>query len=212
VFRAAADAEGSPVRRRPVVLNALADEFSLHDALARHGLALPPEPDSRLDPLDRRRETASGTPLLPDDLVAIALDHHVRSVIRNSAGVVIDYGRKRRLFTGPAREAALLTVQRCSRNGCSVPARHCQVDHLQGWVGGGRTDQDNACPTCQHDNRAKHELGLMVRRTPEGYLNWYRRDGSYLGPVGRRRFPDEYEIECRFRERVADLLAHAPPR
>lgn len=211
VFRSAGLADGSPVRRNPVVLDVISDEFSYLEALSRHGLALPPEPSPRHDLLDRRRETASGTPLLPDDLIAIALDEHVRGLVVNSAGVVIDYGRTHRLFSGPAREAALLTATRCSRNGCSLPARYCQVDHMDGWVGGGRTDQANAAPTCQHDNRAKHELGLVVRRTPEGYLNWYRRDGSYLGPVGRRRLPDEYEIERRIRERIAALRRPNPP-
>jgi hypothetical protein len=210
VFRASAGAEGSPVGAAPVVLNVVADELSMRDVLARHQLAIPPDVDELADALHRRRrETADGTPLLADDLVTIALDQHVRGVVVDEAGTVIDWGRKRRLFTGPAREAALLMARRCSRPGCTIHGRHCQVDHLLGWGDGGLTDQANAGAVCSHDNRAKHDLGITVRRTPEGYLNWHRADGSYIGPVGRRRRPDDEEIARHIRARLA---SDRPPR
>jgi hypothetical protein len=213
LFRSAAGAEGSPVQAAPIVLNVITDHLSARDALARHHLALPPDPDeldAALALHQRRSETASGAPLLADDLVAIALDHHVRGVIVDSAGVVTDWGRKRRLFTGPAREAAMLAARECTRDGCLVHGRHCQVDHLREWKHGGRTDQTNAGAACAHDNRAKHALGITVRRTPDGYLNWHRRDGTYIAPVGRRRQPDDEEITRRIRDRVAALPRRAP--
>lgn len=212
MIRAAAGADGSPAQAAPVVLDVVADELSLLDALAHHDLAVPPDVDEMTDRLAaRRRETAAGVPLLRDDLVAIALDHHVRGVICDRSGVVIDWGRKRRLFSGPAREAALWNVRSCSRPGCAVQGRHCQVDHLQGWEQLGGTDQANAGGMCSHDNRAKHALGISVRRTPEGYLNWHRADGTHIAPVGRRRLPDEEEITRHIRERAAALRPNAPP-
>jgi hypothetical protein len=83
----------------------------------------------------------------------------------------------------------------------------CQVDHRRGWSDGGRTDQDNADGYCSHDNRKKHELGIIVKRSSSGYINWHRRDGTYLGPVGRRRHPDDDELAARARQRLAALVA-----
>ena len=213
MLRSAAGAEGSPAEAAPVVLNVVADELSVLDALSRHELAVPPDVQEMADRLARRRrETAAGVPLLPDDLVTIALDHHVRGVVWDGAGVVVNWGRLRRLFTGPARDAAMLDVRSCTRPGCSIRGRHCQVDHLREWGDQGRTDQDNAGGACSHDNRAKHALGITVRRTPEGYLNWHRADGSYIAPVGRRRHPDQEEITRHIRQRATALRANAPPR
>ncbi len=209
--RSSASAEGSPVAAAPVVLNIIADELTVRHDLALHGLAQIPDDSDRGDIDLRRRETADGTPLIPDDIVLAALDGHVRRVVRDSAGVVIDWGRKRRLFSGPAREAAMFSATGCTRPGCLVHRRFSQVDHLREWDDGGRTDQNNAGPACQHDNRAKHALGIEVRRTPDGYLNWHRRDGTFIAPVGRRRHPDEQEIDERIRKRVAALRPNAPP-
>jgi hypothetical protein len=135
------------------------------------------------------------------------LNEHIRHVVVDSAGTVTNWGRQRRLFTGAAREAALFRVRRCERIGCAVPRRGCQVDHRQSWHHGGRTDLDNADGCCSHDNRAKHELGIVVKRSPNGYLNWHRRDGTYLGPVGRRRYPDDAELAARARRRLAAPIA-----
>ena len=205
MLRSAANAEGSPVAAAPVLLNILVDEFTHRHDLASHGLAIAPDEGERPDIGLRRRETADGSPLTPDDIVLASLDGHIRRVVLDSAGVVIDWGRKRRLYTGPAREAAMFSATGCTRPGCLVHGRFSQVDHLRGWEEGGETDQDNAGPACQHDNRAKHALGITVRRTPDGYLNWHRRDGTFIGPVGRRRLPDEREIDDLARKRVAAL-------
>ena len=70
--------------------------------------------------------------------------------------------------------------------------------------------REKAGPACQHDNRAKHALGMKVRRTPDGYLNWHRRDGTFIAPVGRRRHPDEQEIDDLIRQRAASLRPSAP--
>jgi len=47
------------------------------------------------------------------DMVIAAATGHVRRVVLDSAGVVVDTGRKQRLFTGPLREAVLDSGRRC---------------------------------------------------------------------------------------------------
>ncbi len=71
--------------------------------------------------------------------------------------IAIELGRKRRLFTGSAREAVLLMATRCDFLGCDVPGAHTQIDHLDEWErDGGSTDPVNAGLGCGGHNRAKH--------------------------------------------------------
>ena len=91
------------------------------------------------DPLRRRSETVNGTLVHPAEILAAALIGHVRRVVYDSAGTVIDLGRKRRLFTGAAREAVMLQSARCMWPGCDVAAGRCQADHLEPWSTTGST-------------------------------------------------------------------------
>ena len=53
----------------------------------------------------RRCSTLSGKPIDPHDALGAALIGHVRRVVFDSRGVVVDMGRTSRLFTGTARQA-----------------------------------------------------------------------------------------------------------
>ena len=97
----------------------------------------------------------------------------------NPAGLVVDYGRKRRLFTGAAAHAARLSTPCCAHRGCSIPARRCDLDHLHDWHHHGPTDQDNSAPRCPRHHRAK-QLGFRVRRDPTGHWHTYRPDGTEI--------------------------------
>jgi hypothetical protein len=148
----------------------------------------PAEPDELMV---ERIESSSGVTLAPDDVIAACLSGVVRRVVIDSASVVVDAGRKRRLFTGVARELALLLWQRCGHLGCTVGADQCQVDHMDEWdADGGATDQSNARPRCDTHNPFKSKHRLRSVRDPNGYIVDYRRDGTPMLPVGRRP-PDE---------------------
>lgn len=88
-----------------------------HDDVAertrQHGLVPFPDDLADVDASKRRCETDTGIDLLPDDVVRASLQGHLRRVVMNSAGVVIEMGRKQRLFIGAAREAAKLMATSC---------------------------------------------------------------------------------------------------
>ena len=140
-----------------------------------------------------RCETTNGTPLHPHDVLRAALAGHVRRVVVDAQSVVIDMGRKARLFTGPAREAAKLLVRRCDHAGCDLPEDFCEVDHVVEWVDLGTTDQINAGVDCGHCNREKHRKKLTRRRSVHGQVFTIRPDGTIILSVGARppTFPDE---------------------
>ena len=140
-----------------------------------------------------RCETSRGTLLHPHDVLRATLAGHVRRVVVDARSVPIDMGRKQRLFTGAAREAAKLLVRRCDHAGCDLPDDFCEVDHVVEWNDGGPTDQDNGGVECGHHNRLKHRRRTATRRDIHGRRYTIRRDGSIILPVGARppTFPAE---------------------
>jgi len=88
--------------------------------------------------------------------MAAMLWGQVRRVVVDSAGVVINMGRRQRLFRGNAREAVLLQSSRCVVAGCATPIRRCEADHLTEWGRHGHTDGPNGAPVCGRHNRLKN--------------------------------------------------------
>jgi hypothetical protein len=164
---------------------------------------------------DLRCETTSGVPLHPHDVLRAALAGHVRRVIVDGAGVAIDMGRRRRLFEGPAREAARLLVLRCEHPGCELPADLCDTDHADEWTDGGPTDQQNARVRCGTHNADKTTHRWRSERATNGRTYTVRADGTVMLPVGVRppTFPSEDDpddierLEHLARQRAAALRA-----
>ncbi|MEM7141521.1 MAG: DUF222 domain-containing protein [Actinomycetota bacterium] len=153
--------------------------------------AVPP-PFEPTDP-SRFSRTLDGTYVNPAEVVARSFVDHVRRVVVDAAGVVIDLGRRSRLFTGSARDAALLGEVSCYWTGCWVPASACQVDHLLPWEHEGRTNPGNGAPACGTHNRIKQQ-GFHAWRSPTGEWHLTRPDGTPV-PDHRThwyREPDAY--------------------
>jgi hypothetical protein len=187
IFRRAANAPDGSGRRTNVTVNIVVDERTNTEALVAHGLA----PTSALEdvadpgPAGRRCETSAGTPVHPDDVLAATIYGHIRRVVLDSAGVVTNMGRRRRLFTGAAREAAQLSARRCSRRGCTVPAELCDIDHVHEHAKGGATDTINGDPECNGHNRQKNRGYSTIRDPRTGRVVHYRPDGTPMKPAGR---------------------------
>ncbi len=174
VFQAAATGEGSV--RVPTV-NIVCDQATFEEHLAHAAGGAAPRP---ADPnaTGRRCETPDGVPVDPRDAVVAALLGYVRRVVTDSAGVVVDAGRRRRVFTGALREVVWIQGTQCLWPGCGLPGR--QQDHTVGWAHQhGTTDPANAGPVCGHHNRWK----------TRGYATW--RDDDGVWHVGR---PDGTEL------------------
>ena len=89
--------------------------------------------------------------------------------------VVLDLGRRERLFSASQRLALRVQHPTCTADGCRVPAAWCQAHHKLGWhpkVPGqkrGRTDLANGTLLCGRHHR-------LVDRP--GYQTSYRSDGT----------------------------------
>jgi hypothetical protein len=136
-----------------------------------------PEPELPELPLDMQRcETSTGIPVTPAEVMLAAIHGRVRRVVFDSAGVVVDYGRLRRLFEGAMREAVMLHSRTCIFPGCERPATWCQADHLTPWQQQGPTSTVNGGPTCAKHNQIRNR-GFDVWRDPNGVYHIYRPDG-----------------------------------
>jgi hypothetical protein len=128
---------------------------------------------------DRRCESIDGRPIDPHDMVIAAVTGHVRRVVLEAPGTVVDLGRRRRLFSGAAREVLDLQDRRCLWPGCLVPATRCEGDHVDEWHHFGPTRPSNGAPACDHHNRIKSH-GFRAWRDPYGVWRIRRPDGSDL--------------------------------
>jgi hypothetical protein len=117
--------------------------------------------------------TQRGRRLHPDDVINAALVGHIRRVVLDSSGTVIDLGRRSRLFRGSAREAVMLTLTECVWVGCDRPIDWCDADHSLGWKAHGATVPRNGSGLCPAHNRLK-ERGFHVFRDADG--DWHVTD------------------------------------
>jgi hypothetical protein len=215
------------------VVHLVVDDQTAHETLVHAGIALPGGNQVELDDdgciadeaalltdladelvddpeafLSRHCETQNGSPIHSSVVLRALLTGHVRRVVMDSRGVVIDYGTKQRLFTGLARQAAMIMNRTCEAPGCTLPAAWSQVDHNTEWHHGGRTDQSNRTIGCGRHNRVKHRERWRVGRDRRGRAYTLRPDGTIILPVGERP-PDltDDELDELARRRVEGLIA-----
>ncbi len=190
------DAAGAPqdTSKPPIVHNivwnsetylALADLLGTDAAaLDTHWSATLTDPgaqrDQWCDPDAYRCSTLDGVPLEPVEQFFSSLANQVRRIVINTKGVVIDLGRKARLFTGSARQAAQLQSPRCIWPGCDIPTSRCEIDHLHDYGTGGPTNPDNGAPLCGFHNRWKQKGFATTRDPVTGRWRTYRPDGSEI--------------------------------
>jgi hypothetical protein len=112
-------------------------------------------------------------------IASAVLERHIRRVVLDSSGTIIDLGRRSRHFRGAAREAVMLLTTTCIWIGCDRPTTWCDADHSLGWNAHGNTVPRNGQPLCHAHNNLK-EHGYHVHRDNHG--NWHITD------------PDSHEI------------------
>jgi len=185
VFRAAASAPADGQPPEPVV-NVVIDEQTLATELARTAGEDVTDDPARVLSGERICRTTTGAALHPADAVAALLVGHVRRVVLDAHGTVIDLGRRRRCFTGSSRHAALLQDAIRNRSGTRCFWASClsppgQVDHHHEWHRHGPTTPGNSQPACGHHNRLK-ETGYRNALAPDGTITYLRPDGTPITP------------------------------
>jgi hypothetical protein len=161
VAMAKAAASTAPGSRAPMTTaNILID----HESFEAHLRGETPDPRRYRDVVVR---TQSGRRLHPDDAVNAALIGHIRRVVYDGSGTIIDLGRRQRLFRGSSRDAMMLLLTTCVWIGCDRPIAWCDADHSVGWKAHGATVPRNGGGLC-HGHHHLKEHGFQVYRDDHG--------------------------------------------
>jgi hypothetical protein len=87
----------------------------------------------------------------------------------DSKGVVLDFGRSRRLASEPQRRVLVAQNDYCNFPGCDWEARFCQPHHLDEWVLGGGTKVDRMVLLCKVKHHPLvHEGGWTLEIQADG--------------------------------------------
>ena len=114
-------------------------------------------------------ETASGVVLHPSQLEPWLGRAVLETFLFDGPTNIIGVSRKR-TFTGATRRAIRVRDRRCQHaSGCSVPATHCDVDHITPWASGGDTSQWNGRVLCATHNRHGDLRDRPTPLTPHRY-------------------------------------------
>ncbi|MFN8170760.1 MAG: DUF222 domain-containing protein [Candidatus Nanopelagicales bacterium] len=131
------------------------------------------------------------------DLIAQAAleSSTIRRLVTDSAGCILDAGRRHYLASDLQKLVLRLRDQHCRFPGCTRPAERCEIDHAHPYDAGGHTDTCNLGPLCKHH----HEL----KTAGYWHITTSARDGSctWRSPLGR-----VYE------HTPPDLVPPPPPR
>jgi hypothetical protein len=182
------DAVSTPAGATPnePLVNLMIDPHTLADTLAKLFGDCECAKERRAevvpDPLRRFSQTTAGRHVPPVDVVLAALRGQIRRVITDHRGIVLDMGRRRRLFTGANRQAVLLAATHCTHPGCLVEASRSQADHLTPFSHGGHTTTREAGPGCGHHNRYRYVSGATTTLDDKGRWKTRRADGTDIAP------------------------------
>jgi hypothetical protein len=105
-------------------------------------------------------------PISGADARMLACDCAIVPAVLNSAGEVLDIGRRTRIWPTAIARAVALRDRTCRHVGCDIPADHCDLHHKVPWAAGGSTSYDNGILSCRHHHTRLHKYG--VRYLPNG--------------------------------------------
>jgi Domain of unknown function (DUF222)/HNH endonuclease len=98
-------------------------------------------------------------------------------MLHDSAGKLLDLGRRRRRPNAALRRAAReRDTCRCRFPGCE--SRHVDLHHIQYWSNGGRTKLDNLVSLCKYHHMLVHDRGYLIAAARDGTFAFYRPDGT----------------------------------
>jgi HNH endonuclease len=100
-------------------------------------------------------------------------------MLHDSAGKLLDLGRRRRRPSAALRRAAReRDTCRCRFPGCE--SRRVDLHHIQYWSNGGRTKLDNLVSLCRYHHRLVHERGYLIAAARDGTFTFYQPGGTAI--------------------------------
>ncbi len=110
-------------------------------------------------------------PLMPlTELGRTLCDSQIARLVIGADSEPLDLGRSQRVFTPAQRRAVIARDGGCAWAGCAMPARYCEVHHLDWWEDDrGHTDTNRGVLVCTFHHHEVHRRGLdLVREDRPG--------------------------------------------
>jgi len=100
-------------------------------------------------------------------------------MLHDSAGKLLDLGRRRRRPNAALRRAARERDScRCRFPGCE--SRRVDLHHIQYWSNGGHTKLGNLVSLCKYHHMLVHDRGYLIAAARDGTFAFYRSDGTLV--------------------------------
>jgi hypothetical protein len=116
-------------------------------------------------------------------------------MLHDSAGKLLDLGRRRRRPNAALRRAARERDKcRCRFPGCE--SRRVDLHHIKYWSNGGRTKLDNLVSLCKYHHQLVHERGYLIAAARDGTFTFHRPDGTAIPPSPPLPPPDGTIGDC----------------
>jgi hypothetical protein len=148
------------------------------------GPPVPPDPANPARPA--RCHVEDGPAISPTAAQMIACTATWTWMLHDSAGKLLDLGRRRRRPNAALRRAAReRDTCRCRFPGCE--SRRADLHHIQYWSNGGRTSLDNLVSLCKYHHMLVHERGYLIAAARDGTFAFYRPDGTAVPASPARR-------------------------
>jgi hypothetical protein len=124
----------------------------------------------------------SGLALVGDEPISaaqarrLACQAAIIPTVLGGASVVLDQGRKRRLFKGSQRKALAATQPTCRAEGCDIPSAWCEAHHGNGrWAEGAGTDTKDGVLFCSFHHHRAHDARYDQTKLPDGRVRFNKR-------------------------------------
>jgi hypothetical protein len=149
--------------------------------------APPPGPGHPADPADCHVEDGPAISVNTAQMIACASTWSW--MLHDSAGKLLDLGRRRRRPNAALRRAARERDKcRCRFPGCE--SRRVDLHHIQYWSNGGRTTLDNLVSLCKYHHLLVHDRGYLIAASRDGTFTFHRPDGTAIPPSPALPHPD----------------------
>jgi hypothetical protein len=168
--------------------------------------ARPPVPADPANPARPDRcHVEDGPAISPTAAQMIACTATWTWMLHDSAGKLLDLGRRRRRPNAALRRAAReRDTCRCRFPGCE--SRRVDLHHIQYWSNGGRTKLDNLVSLCKYHHMLVHDRGYLIAAARDGTFSFYRPDGTAIPASPQLPAPDGTIEDCHDAEITPDTI------
>jgi uncharacterized protein DUF222/HNH endonuclease len=121
-----------------------------------------------MNPGSAAAEIDHGDPVSGMTVNRIACDCSIRRHIFDSASLLVELGRRKRVVSPQLRKALESRDRHCRWPGCTRPGSWCEAHHVVPWTRGGATNQDNLLLLCSRHHVQVHEGRWQLLVDPDG--------------------------------------------